>query len=185
MKIINKIDGIELLQMIANDELECGTMIRHKRDDLILTSNPPQPVYEYYKYTAGDKRFHRCDERGKLGSKGQQRFMNYGTLNKEFEIVEIDKELEAFRMDEYAFYVREDGLSFKPITEEEQDIKEVLEIELLGQCDNWLQRKTTDIKLDMELNPYILKVITRNFELLYNKQCELIKAVNELKKNER
>lgn len=157
MKVIGKMTGLRLLEEIINNNLSCGTMIRYKRDDLILCSNPPQPVYEYYKYTAGDKRFHRCDENGKLGATGQQRFMNYGTLKKEFEILEI---------------------------EEEQDIKEVLEIELLGQCDNWLQSKTTNKHLDMELNPYILKVITRNFELLYKKQCELIKAVNKLKNKE-
>lgn len=101
MKVITKTDGIDLLKMIANDELECGTMIRYKRNDLVLTSNPPQPVYEYYKYTAGDKKFHRCDENGKLGAKGQQRFINYSTLNKVFEIVEIeDKKIEKLNVDE-------------------------------------------------------------------------------------
>lgn len=94
MKVITKIDGIDLLKMIANDELECGTMIRYKKNDLVLTSNPPQPVYEYYKYTARDKKFHRCDENGKLGAKGQQRFINYSTLNKVFEIVEIEENKE-------------------------------------------------------------------------------------------
>ena len=67
------------------------------------------------------------------------------------------------------------------IIEEDKDITEVLEIELLGQSDNWLQRKTVNIKLDMELNPYILNAITRNFKLLYSKQCELIDEVNRLK----
>ena len=94
MKVITKIDGIDLLKMIANDELKCGTMIRHMSEDVILATNPPQPVYEYYKYTAGDKKFHRCDENGKLGAKGQQRFINYSTLNKIFEIVEIEEDKE-------------------------------------------------------------------------------------------
>lgn len=111
MKIINKLDGIELLQMIANDEIDCGTMIRYKRNDVALMSNPPQPVYEYYKYTAGDKRFHRCDENGKLGATGQQRFMNYSTLNKTFEIVET---------------IEDDPLEdLMPFFEEEQDIEEL------------------------------------------------------------
>lgn len=99
MKAITKIDGIDLLKMIANDELECGTMIRYKREDLTIFKQMSNNitidcVYEYYKYTAGDKRFHRCNEKGKLGATGQQRFMNYSTLNKTFEIVEIEENLE-------------------------------------------------------------------------------------------
>ena len=96
MKIIGKMTGLRLLEEITNNNISCGTMIRYKRDDLILCSNPPKPVYEYYKFTKGDGRFHRCDENGKLGAKGQKRFMNYGTLTKEFEILEEveDKEYE-------------------------------------------------------------------------------------------
>lgn len=68
------------------------------------------------------------------------------------------------------------------IIEEEKEIEEVLDINLLGQCDNWLQKRDVNIKSDFELNPYILEAINDNFKLLYHKQCELIKAVNELKK---
>lgn len=94
MKVITKMTGLRLLEEIVNNNLSCGTIIRHKREDVALMSNPPQPVYEYYKYTAGDKRFHRCNENGKLGAKGQPSFMNYQTLYKEFEIIEEDKEIE-------------------------------------------------------------------------------------------
>lgn len=77
--------GLELLQMASNEEIPNGTIIRHKKDNLLL-SNPPQPEYEYYIYTTADGRFHRCNEKGKLGAKGQPSFMNYQTLHKEFEI---------------------------------------------------------------------------------------------------
>ena len=68
------------------------------------------------------------------------------------------------------------------LIEEDKEIEEILDIELLGQCDNWLQKRDVNIKSDFELNPYILEAISRNFKSLYHKQCELIKAVNELKK---
>ena len=98
MKVITKMTGLRLLEEIVNNNLSCGTIIRHKREDVALMSNPPQPVYEYYKYTAGDKRFHRCNENGKLGAKGQPSFMNYQTLYKEFEIIDEDKEIEELRI---------------------------------------------------------------------------------------
>ena len=98
MKVITKMTGLRLLEEIVNNNLSCGTIIRHKREDVALMSNPPQPVYEYYKYTAGDKRFHRCNENGKLGAKGQPSFMNYQTLYKEFEIIEEDKEIEELKL---------------------------------------------------------------------------------------
>lgn len=68
------------------------------------------------------------------------------------------------------------------VPEEDKEIEEALGIILLGQCDNWLQKRDVNIKSDFELNPYILEAITENFKSLYHKQCELIKAVNELKK---
>ncbi|MBQ7798714.1 MAG: hypothetical protein IJ371_06295 [Clostridia bacterium] len=139
MKVITKMTGLRLLEEIANNNLSCGTMIRYKREDLMLMSNPPQPVYEYYKYTAGDKKFHRCDENGKLGAKGQERFINYSTLNKVFEIVEI--------------------------IEEEQDI------EHYDYCDN------PDVMMP--------SVIANNFQRLNEDLDIIVKAVNELKKNER
>lgn len=70
------------------------------------------------------------------------------------------------------------------IIEEDKEIEEALGIILLGQCDNWLQKRDVNIKSDFELNPYILEAITDNFKSLYYKQCELVKVVNELKKGE-
>lgn len=129
MKVITKMNGLRLLEEIANNNLSCGTMIRYKREDIALMTNPPQPVYEYYKYTAGDKRFHRCDENGKLGSKGQQRFMNYGTLKKEFEVVEIiekDKEIEELKAPEDIIpYLK--GFSVEYGKWEEEQVDELIE----------------------------------------------------------
>lgn len=68
------------------------------------------------------------------------------------------------------------------IIEKEKEIEKTFDIELLGQCDNWLQKRDVNIKSEFELNPYILEAITRNFKLLYHKQCELIDAVTELRK---
>lgn len=183
MKIIGKMTGLRLLEEIANNNLSCGTMVRYKRDDLILTSNPPQPVYEYYKYTVGDKRFHRCDENGKLGATGQQRFMNYSTLNKTFEIVEMDKEFEIYKMGKTAIYQSADSISIRPIIEEEQDIKEISNDHEFY-C--YSQYETYKNEIDKVL--YILKAINSvndRLSITNNKINELIKAVNELKKNER
>lgn len=141
IKVTGKTTGLRLLEEIINNNLSCGTMIRYKRNDVALMSNPPQPVYEYYKYTAGDKRFHRCDENGKLGAIGQQRFMNYATLKKEFEILEIEEEQDI----------------------EYQDIKEL----------------TDD---DIYFYPECSDDSKENFK---DKINELVRAVNELKKNER
>ena len=170
MKIITKMTGLRLLEEIVNNNLSCGTMIRYKRDDVALMSNPPQPVYEYYKYTAGDKRFHRCNEKGRLGAKGQQRFMNYGTLKKEFEIVElIEEEIEKpLKIRGYAVYKNKDGMSFRPIIDEEQDIEELEIIEDGG-----------DTGINGEYMNY------KQFRVVGYKINELVRAVNEIKKNER
>lgn len=87
MKVITKMTGLRLLEEIVNNNLSCGTMIRCKNQN--ISDAMEIPIYEYYIFTKNDGRFHRCDENGKLGVKGQNRFMNYGTLTKEFEIVEI------------------------------------------------------------------------------------------------
>ena len=74
MKVIAKLTGLQLLEESINNNLSCGTMIRYKNDNHVLIKNGVlEPVYAYYKYTAGDKRFHRCDSNGKLGAKGQKK----------------------------------------------------------------------------------------------------------------
>ena len=67
------------------------------------------------------------------------------------------------------------------IIEEDKKIEKVLDIELLGGCDNWIINPATNTKQGLEINPYILEAITRNFKELYHKQCELIDEVNKLK----
>ena len=86
MKIIGKMTGLRLLEEITNNNISCKTMIRCKNES--ISDVMEIPIYDYYIFTKGDGRFHRCDENGKLGAKGQKRFMNYGTLTKEFEILE-------------------------------------------------------------------------------------------------
>ena len=72
------------------------------------------------------------------------------------------------------------GYIWKFAEKKPKHIEEIEEIELLGQGDNWLETKTMKEHIDMELNPYIIKTISKNFEKLYDKQCELTKAVNYL-----
>lgn len=67
------------------------------------------------------------------------------------------------------------------IIEEDKKIEKVLDIELLGGCDNWIINPATNTKQGLEINPYILEAITRNFKELYHKQCELIDEINKLK----
>lgn len=90
MKIIGKMTGLRLLEEIINNNLSCGTMVRCKNQS--VSDAMEIPIYDYYIFTKGDGRFHRCDEKGKLGAKGQKRFMGYSTLKKEFEILEIIEE---------------------------------------------------------------------------------------------
>lgn len=93
---------------------------------------------------------------------------------------DTDKGVNFMSVIEY-FQDLEEDVEIVEVLEEEKEI-EVLCIELLGQCDNWLQKRDVNIKSDFELNPYILEAINRNFKSLYDKQCELIKSINELKK---
>lgn len=67
------------------------------------------------------------------------------------------------------------------IIEEDKKIEKVLDIELLGECDNWIINPATNTKQGLEINPYILVSITRNFEKIYHKQCEIIDAINKLR----
>ena len=67
---------------------------------------------------------------------------------------------------------------------EEPDKIEKLDVELLGQEDNWLRNPTTEItKQDIELNPYIIDTIRKNTLEFQHRINELIDAVNELKRD--
>ena len=79
-----KASGFELLEMIKEKKLEDGTIIRC--ENIQISDVMEIPIYEYYIYTAQEKKFHRCNKDGKLGVKGQIRFLNYETLYKEFEV---------------------------------------------------------------------------------------------------
>lgn len=94
MKVIKQtFSGLDILEMIKEDKIGCGEIIRHKREDVI--NQDGTPIYDYYKFTGWDKKFHRCNEKGKLGVKGQERFMIYNTIYKDFEFVVLeDKEYE-------------------------------------------------------------------------------------------
>lgn len=160
MKVITKMTGLRLLEEAINGNLSCGTMVRYKREDIILTSNPPQPVYEYYIFTKGDGRFHRCDENGKLGAKGQNRFMGYATMKKELEVVELEKEEPLEDMiDENLF--------------EDKEIEKII----INSCEN-IEKKLIDGST--------IVLPSNKDEILHiaYKLNELIDVVNELKKGE-
>ena len=67
------------------------------------------------------------------------------------------------------------------IIEEPKKI-EKLDVELLGQEDNWLRNPTTEItKQDIELNPYIIDTIRKNTLEFQHRINELIDEINNLK----
>ena len=67
------------------------------------------------------------------------------------------------------------------IIEEPKKI-EKLDVELLGQCDNWLRCPTNKVtKQDVELNPYIIDNIRENTLYFQRKINELIDEINNLK----
>ena len=69
------------------------------------------------------------------------------------------------------------------IIEEEKKIPEKLDVELLGQCDNWLRYGTTEETIkDYELNPYIIDTIRRNtleFQHKINSIIDYLKSKGE------
>lgn len=67
------------------------------------------------------------------------------------------------------------------IIEEPKKI-EKLDVELLGQEDNWLRNPTTEItKQDIELNPYIIDTVRKNTLEFQHRINELIDEINNLK----
>lgn len=64
--------GIDLLKMAQEGKLRPKTIVKTSNEDYYIYQN--------------DNMFHRCNENGKLGSKYQDRFLNYKVLNKDFEI---------------------------------------------------------------------------------------------------
>ena len=80
-------DGIEILRMARDGELKPKTILKTKHIGDYFDDYRDYDYYIYY----GDTQFHRCNENGKLGSKFQNRFLNYEVLNKKFELIEPKK----------------------------------------------------------------------------------------------
>ena len=70
------------------------------------------------------------------------------------------------------------------IIEDAEEGKEIekLNVALLGQCDNWLEKRDVNIKSDFELNPYIIENIRENTLYFQRKINEVIDVVNKLNK---
>ena len=86
---------------------------------------------------------------------------------------------------EYKFAECNDFLNeYVEIVKEPKKI-EKLDVELLGQEDNWLRNPTTEItKQDIELNPYIIDTIRKNTLEFQHRINELIDEINNLKEND-
>lgn len=84
-----KVDGITLLAMARDNELKPKTILKTEHEKQYFDDRD----YDYYIYF-GENQFHRCNEKGILGSKYQNRFLNYEVLRKEFELIEPIEEKE-------------------------------------------------------------------------------------------
>lgn len=91
-----KVNGIELLQMIKDGKIQDKTIIKSQRNELefVHTGHYFKTIDEYYIFNSYEGKFHRCDKNGKLGAKGQTRFMHYEILYKDFEIIEPTEGIE-------------------------------------------------------------------------------------------
>ena len=87
-----------------------------------------------------------------------------------------------YLFDDYMCFMFETLNDEIEIIEEEKKI-EKLDVALLGQCDNWLQKRDVNIKSDFELNPYIIDNIRENTLYFQRKINELIDEINKLKEN--
>lgn len=86
--------GYEWLQRAMNGELEPRTIIKTEHESQYFDDHKEYDYYIYHK----DNMFHRCNEKGQLGAKFQDRFLNYKVLNKTFSyycvLAEEDKKIE-------------------------------------------------------------------------------------------
>lgn len=100
-----QVNGIELLQMIKDRKIKDKTIIKSQRNELTFShmGHYFKTIDEYYIFDFCKGEFSRCDKNGKLGVKGQRRFMNYETLYKDFEIIEPTEEIEELEYD-HNFY---------------------------------------------------------------------------------
>lgn len=88
--------GIDLLKMAQEGKLNSKTIVKTSHERHYFDDRDE----DYYIYQ--DNMFHRCNENGKLGSKYQDRFLNYKILSKSFKIYKIIEEPDLFEMiDDY------------------------------------------------------------------------------------
>lgn len=77
--------GIELLQMVKDNELEDRTLIR---------TTGPFPQYYLFRKNGEHPNFGKCDDEGKAGGMyGQYKFMTTRALFRDYEIVEVLREV--------------------------------------------------------------------------------------------
>ena len=77
--------GIELLQMVKDNELEDGTLVR---------TIGPFPQYYLFRKNGEHPNFGKCDSKGNAGGMyGQYKFMTTKALFRDYEIVEVIKEM--------------------------------------------------------------------------------------------
>ena len=76
--------GIELLQMVKDNELEDGTLVR---------TTGPFPQYYLFRKNGEHPNFGKCDPKGDAGGMyGQYKFMTTKALFRDYEIVEVLRE---------------------------------------------------------------------------------------------
>ena len=73
--------GIELLQMVKDNELEDGTLVR---------TTGPFPQYYLFRKNGEHPNFGKCDSKGNAGGMyGQYKFMTTKALFRDYEVVEV------------------------------------------------------------------------------------------------
>ena len=146
--------GYEWLQRAMNGELEPRTIIITEHQAQYFDDHKEYDYYIYHK----DNMFHRCNEKGQLGAKFQDRFLNYKVLNKTFSyycvLAEEDKKIEYEDIEEFGTIKYDLGyVDFKN--------PEILK--------DWLN--------------YDFQTIYNTLDLLIRNQKKLIDEVNKLKEN--
>ena len=77
--------GIELLQMVKDNELEDGTLVR---------TTGPFPQYYLFRKNGEHPNFGKCDSKGNAGGMyGQYKFMTTKALFRDYEVVGVLREV--------------------------------------------------------------------------------------------
>ena len=80
----NTYTWVEILDKLIKNEFNHGDMVRSYEGLDFCTG---KKAYFYYLYSELDDAFHRCDEDGLLGAKGQPRFLTFRNAKKKYEIL--------------------------------------------------------------------------------------------------